>query len=549
MRAVCLGRAYRWVSLLALIGLIVALTPAGSSAAQRRRQSSYTIETASTSKKKPLPPPPSPTPSAKTLVLHDASGAWGWMGEKYAIAAGNLSSHFGSWTAKPVALYEANEMAEYDAVIYLGSSWDEPLPTAFLDDTLAGKSNVVWVNWNIWQLTNRDPDFAANYGWKDGYLDQGDIPAVEYKGKSFTRYVDNRALMDYSYLDRSKVTVLAEAVRSDGYRFPWALRSRNLTYVGEIPFSYMSETDRYLIFSDLLFDVLAPDTPERHRALVRLEDIGCDADPAQLRTIADYLKSKSIPFSFGVYPMYRDPNGVNNNGIPTTIRLSDRACRDVKSALQYMINSGGTMLMHGYTHQFDGDTTNPYNGVSGDDFEFFTAYVDELDYVRYQGPVPGDSYEWALGRVDASAAEFRRAGFTTPTIFEFPHYAGSAEDYRAVNTRFNVRYERALYFDNVLRGGTVDYSHMMGQFFPYAVNDVYGTKVIPENIGNIETESFNHHPVTLPPDLIRRADLNLAVRDGVASFFYHPSLGLDLLKQTVEGIQALGYRFVPASSM
>lgn len=550
MRAVRLGRAHSWVSLLAISGLLVTLTPAGSSAARSERNSKIKVVSNSGTFKKPLPPPPpTPTPTTKTLVLHDAGGQWGWLGEKYAVAAGNLASHFGAWTAKPVSMYTAGEMANYDAVIYLGSSWDEPIPTAFLDDTLAGRSQVVWANWNIWQLTSRDPNFAARYGWKDGYLDHGDISTVEYKGRSFTRYVDNRAVMDYSFLDRSKVTVLAEAVRADGYRFPWAVRSNNLTYIGEIPFSYMSETDRYLIFSDLLFDSLAPGTPERHRALVRLEDVGCDSDPQDLLAISDYLSSKSIPFTFGVYPVFRNPNGTDNNGIPQTIRLGDRECRPVKDAIRTMIRDGGTMLMHGYTHQFDGIAANPYNGRSGDDFEFFTAHVDEQDYVRFDGPVPGDSYEWALGRLDASAAEFKRAGFDTPTIFEFPHYAGSSEDYRAVNTRFDVRYERSLYFDNVLRGGTVDHSRMMGQFFPYNVNDVYGTRVIPENIGNIETESYNHHPITLPSELVRRAELNLAVRDGFASFFYHPHLGVDLLRQTVEGIEGLGYRFVGVNNI
>jgi uncharacterized protein YdaL len=551
MRAVRLGRAHSWVSLLAVSGLLVSLTPAGSSAAVRDEPNSkIKVVSGSGTSKKPLPPaPPTPTPTAKTLVLHDASGEWGWMGEKYAVAAGNLASHFGSWTAKPVSMYTAGEMANYDAVIYMGSSWNEPIPESFLQDTLAERSRVVWANWNIWQLTESDPNFAARYGWKDGYLDQGDIPTVEYKGKAFTRYVEQRAVMDYSFLDRSKVTVLAEAVRADGYRFPWALRSNNLTYVGEIPFSYMSETDRYLVFSDLLFDALAPGTPERHRALVRLEDVGCDSDPRDLKAISDYLDGKNIPFSFGVYPVYKNPYGVDNGGVPQTIKLGDRECRPVRDAIAEMIGDGGTMLMHGYTHQFDGLAANPYNGKSGDDFEFFTAHVDEQDYVRYDGPVPGDSYEWALGRLDASAAEFKRARLNVPTIFEFPHYAGSSEDYRAVNTRFDVRYERSLYFDNVLRGGTVDHSRMMGQFFPYNVNDVYGTRVIPENIGNIETESYNHHPITLPAELIRRAELNLAVRDGFASFFYHPHLGVDLLRQTVEGIEGLGYRFVSPNNL
>jgi uncharacterized protein YdaL len=311
----------------------------------------------------------------------------------------------------------------------------------------------------------------------------------------------------------------------------------------------MTETDRYLIFSDLLFDVLAPETPERHRALVRLEDVGCDSDPEELRAIADYLRGAGVPFSFGVYPVYKDPLGVDNEGVPTTIALRDKECKDVVEALKHMQRSGGTMIMHGYTHQWDGSTANPYNGKSGDDFEFFTAHVDAEDYVRYDGPVPGDSYDWALGRVKASAEEFKRAKLDTPTIFEVPHYAASAADYRAIGSMFNVRYERVLYFNRLLRPGAVDSGKFMGQFFPYVVNDVYGTKVIPENIGNIETESFNHHPITLPDELIRRAQLNLAVRDGFASFFYHPHLGVDLLRQTVEGIQGSGYTFVSPTSL
>jgi len=51
--------------------------------------------------------------------------------------------------------------------------------------------------------------------------------------------------------------VLAECVRADNTTFPWAVRSGNVTYIGEIPFAYMTEGDRYLIFCDLLFDALA----------------------------------------------------------------------------------------------------------------------------------------------------------------------------------------------------------------------------------------------------------------------------------------------------
>ncbi|MGH2753420.1 MAG: DUF2334 domain-containing protein, partial [Actinomycetota bacterium] len=370
-----------------------------------------------------------------------------------------------------------------------------------------------------------------------------------YKGQMFTRNVNTRSVMDYHHLDTSKANVLAEARTSAGYTFPWAINSANLTYVGEVPFSYMSETDRYLIFADLLFNVLAPETPERHRALVRLEDVGCDSDPGELRAISDYLDDQDVPFSFGVYPVFKDPMGVDSDGEPRTVSLRDRECRGVVDAIEEMIDDGGTMLMHGYTHQYDGSTANPYNGKSGDDFEFFTAHVDADNYVRYDGPVPEDSFDWALGRMRASAEEFKRVKLDVPTIFEFPHYAGSAADYRAARSMFGVRYERSLYFNRLLRPGAVDSGRFMGQFFPYVVNDVYGSKVLPENIGNIEVESFNHHPITLPDELIRRARLNLAVRDGFASFFYHPHLGVDLLRQTIEGIKGMGYEFVSPTSL
>ena len=50
--------------------------------------------------------------------------------------------------------------------------------------------------------------------------------------------------------------------------------------------------------------------------------------------------------------------------------------------------------------------------------------------------------------------------------------------------------------------------------------------------------------VEAPGDLVRAAQANLVVRDGFAAFYFHPFLDLEYLKQTVEGIQAAGYRFV-----
>ena len=65
-----------------------------------------------------------------------------------------------------------------------------------------------------------------------------------------------------------------------------------------------------------------PNGPDRKRALVRIEDVGPDADPAELRAIADLLYARRIPFSVAVYPVYKDPNGAYNGGVPVTVKMS-----------------------------------------------------------------------------------------------------------------------------------------------------------------------------------------------------------------------------------
>lgn len=501
----------------------------------------------------PLPPnpgtqPPDPQPpgtpisDVNTLVLYDSTGPYGWLGELYGILAANLASHFGGWSAKPVGEYQAGDASRHQAVIYVGSTYDEPLPVAFLDDVLQGTTPVVWMYNNIWQLANRAPDFVGTYGFNPWAYDFTSISEVVYKGARLTRYEpQGSGIMTYSAIDASKATTLATAVRSDNTSFPWALRANNLTYVGEIPFAYITSNDRYLAFSDMLFDVLAPNTPERHRALLRLEDVSPSDDPQTLRQIADYLGSRNIPFSIAVIPVYTDPKGVYNGGVPETRRLSDTP--EMVSALKYMVGKGGRIVMHGYTHQYS-NIDNPYNGVTGDDTEFYRMHVDALDYVIYDGPIQGESPAWVQSRIDSGLAELARAGLAKPTIFEYPHYAGSHLDSTTIRKGFDVAYHRGLYFGGTLRGGTPNYEHIVGQFFPYVVKDIYGWKVIPENLGNYEPEAMNHHPERLVPDLIHTAEVNRVVRDGVASFFYHPYYGLPTLRQIVEGVSAAGYTFV-----
>ena len=478
-----------------------------------------------------------------TLVLYDTTGPWGWLGEIYATMVGNLASHFGGWTAMPVASYTAGTLQQYSACIYIGSTYGEPLPAAFLTDVYAATTNVIWIYDNIWQLTSSQPQFAVQYGFMPSTFDSSSVAAVTYKSQSVKRYSANAAgIMGYSTV-AAPATVLAECVRADGTTFPWAVRSGNLTYIGEIPFSYVTEGDRYLIFCDLLFDALAPTTATRHRALVRLEDIHPLSDPAALLQAAEWLSSNGIPFGFQITARYLDPNGYYTGGVPQDVPLHTSPL--MVAAIDTMQLLGGVMIHHGYTHQYS-NVANPYTAVTGDDCEFYRITADPISgALTFVGPLPGDTdSSWAQGRFASYAAEMAASGLTMPGISTFPDYAASVPDYQAEAQTFAVRAERSLYFPGVLTGQTIDYTRAAGQYVPYSVQDVYGSKVLPDTLGGIDPEVFFNIPPRLPADIIADGQRTLVVRDGVASFFYNPEDPISYLQQTVQGLQSLGYQFV-----
>jgi uncharacterized protein YdaL len=535
-----------------------------------------------------VPPPTArtfgATGPASTLVLYDTGSEFGWLGELYALAGGTLASHFGRVTAEPATSYVAGQVADHTALVYLGSTYDEPLPAALLSDIVTTTKPVIWAGYNIWQLAGSSGStgnaaFQAKYGWDPAtsFIDSTDrMVSVSYKGQTLTRSALNAGgVVSPHLVNPTAVTVLARANCSDGTgaavacaqiaqttgtSLPWAIRSANLTYLGEIPFPYMSESDRMLIFADLLFAALAPSATPSKRAAVRLEDVNPTSDPATLRRFADYLSGQGVPFTVGVIPEYDDPTGFFSGGVPQKITLAQRPT--LVSALKYMVARGGTLIQHGTTHQFS-NIDNPYDGVTADDFEFYRSRCSTTqnppynfradgceitDWVILLGALPGDSTSWAASRVQAGRSLFGAAGLATPTIFETPHYSATAADYAGMRQVYTTRYERELYFGGLLSGAT-DPSHVFGQFFPYSVNDVYGTTVLPENLGNYEPELFNNNPPRSPADIVANARANLVVTQGVASFFFHPDYPLSQLQATVTGIKGLGYTFVPGASL
>lgn len=516
-----------------------------------------------------------PAPAGPVLILYDSTNSqYGKLGLIYATMLSNLLGHFAQRAdLVPVESYTAGQVDAHQTTFYVGALYDNPLPAAFLTDVSKTLKTVVWFKYNLWKLM-WDPayTFGATHGFNFiGLRGLNGTPSSSNPAPGFfdTVLYKNRSLMKYYAYDAPTGTIKADpdfgltqitdATKASAFvtarnattaeQAPYILRSGNFWYFADLPLSYIGPRDRYLVLCDVLHDILGVNHPELHRAMVRLEDVAATVDLDSMRRLSDFLKSKNIPFSIATIPFYRDPLGWYNGGVPQEIHLADAP--DLVTSLNYAAARGGSVLMHGYTHQYN-STPNLHTAVSADDFEFWNAVMNT--------PVTEDSQAWAANRLAAGQAELRAKGFPTD-VFEPPHYQASPKSYAAIQGLFNATYQRAVYYTSNnpnldLNAPNRDFS--AGMFFPYIISsDAYGQRIFPENLGNIEYDICNIDPTSCITytwqDLLTNADYALVVRDGFASFFFHPFWiepdlaflnGYNDFTNLVSGITMLGYSWV-----
>jgi uncharacterized protein YdaL len=529
------------------------------------------------------------TVPTRSLILYDSTpGPYSKLGHAYAIMLRNLLGHFKTQVDfLPVENYVSGTVTPYQFIFYLGSLYDNPIPSAFLADVAQNPlKTVVWFKYNLWQFTGHlgAANFASQYGFNFVTLRNLDGPpsaatpnpgffdTVLYKNKEFVKYYSYDATTGAISADPDVgIAQIVDAIKAQALvniknsktteQTPYIVRSGNFWYVADLPFSYIGPRDRYLVICDILHDILNSKVQESHRALVRLEDVSEITDPSAVKTLADYLSARRIPFSLALIPFYRDPLGAYNNGTPEEVHFANAT--NLLNAVQYSTRRGGKIVMHGYTHQYS-NLGNPYTAVSGDDFEAWRKTS-----IGQQGqPVDEDSLPWAVGRLTLGLAELATRNIV-PFAWETPHYQGSPNFYRATAQKFSKVYERAVYYttDDLVALDNLDTTDpnrdfAVGQFFPYIIeSDYYGRRVLPENLGNIEYDISDIDPTSYIvytwQDLYLNAQYALAVRDGFASFFFHPfwlesSLpvtGFQDFQSLIKGITALKFTWVDPSQL
>ncbi|MGE4239109.1 DUF2334 domain-containing protein [Ramlibacter sp.] len=515
----------------------------------------------------------------KVLVVYDAPPGTEFekLGMGYGIMLKNLMGHFNAQTdLLPVHQYTAGKMAGYDATFYMGAYYDNQLPPAFLGDAMATQKTMVWFKYNLWQLAwNAAYNFQANKGFgfnglrglnaapsssnpRPGFFD-----TVSYKSLNFVKYYEYDAARNVVAADPDiGVTGITDPARAQavvtvsnpktGEAAPYIVRSGNFWYVADMPFSYIGPRDRYIVMTDILHDMLGINHAQNHRAMIRLEDVGALVSVDAMTKLSDHLHAKKIPFSVAAIPYYVDSLGAYNGGVPQYVPLS--RATNLRRSLDHAVSRGGEIVMHGYTHQY-GKQKNPHTGVSGDDYEFWDIVANT--------PVPEDSVQWVSNRLQSGLNDLRNHGYNV-VAWEAPHYHASAITSKTAAGMFPTTYQRVVYFtaDKPNLAGTRSKDFAVGQIFPYLIHkDHYGQRVLPESIGNIEYDIRHIDPTSYYnytwQDIVTNAQYGKVVRDGFASFFFHPFWlepelgvpGFEDFKKALDGITQLGYTWVAPSAV
>lgn len=282
-------------------------------------------------------------------------------------------------------------------------------------------------------------------------------------------------------------------------------------------------------FAELLHDILPNEHPHEHLAYLRLEDIHPLTDPDKLLEVGEYLDERNIPYMLVVIPVYITPE--------TGERIYFSDSPKLVQVLQHLQSTGGTVIAHGYTHQYrDSETGEGFEfwDVENDQFIISNdpeapiekmksqdSFSNEKEYSAYLESLQEKERDYIEQRLQQSIHELVSHDLL-PLSFEAPHYTMSQQGYLIT----------AHYFSSLF--GEIQLSDKHWTIMdspPYVTSseNLNGMTLYPETIGYVDP--------SLPNPFLqieRRVDQTMIVRDSVIGGFYHPYLGIEYLPELLK---------------
>ncbi|AWH76720.1 DUF2334 domain-containing protein [Clostridioides difficile] len=386
----------------------------------------------------------------------------------------------------------------YSHIFILGineNSYDNDKNTKNLISSLNSyKGTICWLGYGIENLLEHKK-YNLDYVGKTN-----NIVSVNYRGKSYNldeHYVFN--IVESKDTNNKVIGSINDTLN----KYPYIINDKNLFYVSKLDLDGVL----FYIFCDSLNDIFNIKTFDKGRIFVRIEDVHAFREPKNLVEIADYLSSKNIPFTIALIPAYVNPK---NHKV---ITLSESP--EIVKAIKYMQDKGGTVILHGYTHQYKKEE------VSGEGYEFWDGKKDE--------PLKENMKIFVKDRVLNGLRVCIENGIY-PLAFEAPHYAMESEGYKELKKYFSTYMGQHQNNDKKFSTNT----------YPYIIRDTEEFNIfIPENLGYIDPEDkFTFQNIK------ENLDKLSIVRGFSGGFFFHSYLNIEYLKNTIEYLEKQNIEFM-----
>ncbi|WP_074116295.1 DUF2334 domain-containing protein [Clostridioides difficile] len=356
------------------------------------------------------------------------------------------------------------------------------------------KGTICWLGYGIENLLEHKK-YNLDYVGKTN-----NIVSVNYRGKSYN--LDEHYVFNIVESKDTSNKVIG-SINDTLNKYPYIINDKNLFYVSKLDLDGVL----FYIFCDSLNDIFNIKTFDKGRIFVRIEDVHAFREPKNLVEIADYLSSKNIPFTIALIPAYVNPK---NHKV---ITLSESP--EIVKAIKYMQDKGGTVILHGYTHQYKKEE------VSGEGYEFWDGKKDE--------PLKENMKIFVKDRVLNGLRVCIENGIY-PLAFEAPHYAMESEGYKELKKYFSTYMGQHQNNDKKFSTNT----------YPYIIRDTEEFNIfIPENLGYIDPEDkFTFQNI--------KENLNKLsiVRGFSGGFFFHSYLNIEYLKNTIGYLEKQNIEFM-----
>ncbi|MBY2450945.1 polysaccharide deacetylase family protein, partial [Clostridioides difficile] len=356
------------------------------------------------------------------------------------------------------------------------------------------KGTICWLGYGIENLLEHKK-YNLDYVGKTN-----NIVSVNYRGKSYN--LDEHYVFNIVESKDTSNKVIG-SINDTLNKYPYIINDKNLFYVSKLDLDGVL----FYIFCDSLNDIFNIKTFDKGRIFVRIEDVHAFREPKNLVEIADYLSSKNIPFTIALIPAYVNPK---NHKV---ITLSESP--EIVKAIKYMQDKGGTVILHGYTHQYKKEE------VSGEGYEFWDGKKDE--------PLKENMKIFVKDRVLNGLRVCIENGIY-PLAFEAPHYAMESEGYKELKKYFSTYMGQHQNNDKKFSTNT----------YPYIIRDTEEFNIfIPENLGYIDPEDkFTFQNIK------ENLDKLSIVRGFSGGFFFHSYLNIEYLKNTIEYLEKQNIEFM-----